>query len=102
MSDGGGPDPDSFSLDRLGRARPGGGATVLERRDGDGDGWRTVGRYPDWVAASRALDDIVAGGGSPADYRLVTEERRGVQRFLLIGSVVLAIILLVSLWQIIR
>ena len=100
MSIGGGPDPDSFSLDRLGRTRPGGGATVLERRDGDG--WSTVGRYPDRVAAARALDDIVADGASPTDYRLVTEERRGVQRFLLIGAVVLAIILLVSLWQIIR
>ena len=95
-----GPDPDSFSLDRVGRARPDGGATVLERRDGNG--WSTVERYPDRVAASRALDDIVAGGASPTDYRLRTEERQGVQRFLLIGSVVLAIILLVSLWQIIR
>ena len=75
MSYGGDPGPDSFSLDRVGRARPGSGAgTVLERRDGDG--WSTVGRYPDRVAAARALDDVVAGGGSPTDYRLVTEERR--------------------------
>jgi hypothetical protein len=101
MSYGGDPGPDSFSLDRVGRARPGNGVgTVLERRDGDG--WNTVDRYPDRVAASRALDVIVAGGGSPTDHRLVTEERRGVQRFLLIGAAVLAIILLVSLWQIIR
>ena len=101
MSYGGDPGPDSFSLDRVGRARPGsGGGTALERRDGDG--WSTVDRYPDGVAAARALDDIVARGGSPTEYRLVTEERRGVQCLLLIGAVVLAIILLVSLWQIIR
>jgi hypothetical protein len=101
MSMGGGtPDPDAFTLDRIGRGTLGrGGGTTLQRRQGDE--WVVVGRYPDRVAASRALDDAIAGGGSPADHRLVTEDRRGVDRLVLVGTVLLAVIVAVSLWLLI-
>jgi hypothetical protein len=100
MSLGGTPDPDAFTLDQVGRGTRGRGpATTLERREGAG--WVTVGRYPDRVAGSQALDAAIADGGSLNDYRLVSEDRRGVQRWLLIGVVVLALVVAVSLWQII-
>ena len=101
MSMGGGtPDPDAFTLDRIGRgARGRGGGTTLQRRQGDE--WVVVRRYPDRVAASRALDDAIAEVASPADHRLVTEGRRGVDRLLLIGAVLLAAIVAVSLWLLI-
>jgi hypothetical protein len=100
MSVGGTPDPDAFTLDQVGRGMRGRGpATTLERRQGEA--WVTVGRYPDRVAASQALDAAIADGGSLNDYRLVSEDRRGVQRWLVIGVVVLAVVVVLSLWQII-
>ncbi len=59
------------------------------------------GRYPDRVAASQALDAAIADRGSLNDYRLVSEDRRGVQRWLMIGVVVLAVVVVLSLWQIV-
>jgi hypothetical protein len=99
MSLGGGPDPDAFTLDEIGRPHGGRPGTTLERRNGET--WTVVGRYPDRATASRAMDQAIADGGPPADYRLGTPENRGTQRLLVIGAIVLAVIVAVSLWQII-
>jgi hypothetical protein len=99
MSLGGGPDPDAFTLDRVGRSTGGRRGATLERRDGDA--WTVAGRYPDRATASRAMDQTIADGGAPTDYRLGTPENRGTRRLLLIGSIVLAVIVAVSLWQLI-
>ncbi len=99
MSLGGGPDPDAFTLDEIGRSHGGRHGTTLERRAGDA--WTVVGRYPDRATASRAMDQAIADGGAAADYQLGTPEQRGTRRLLLIGSIVLAVIVAVSLWQII-
>jgi hypothetical protein len=99
MSIGGGPDPDAFTLDRVGRSSGGRRGTSLERRDGEA--WVAVARYPDRATASRAMDQAIAEGGAPADYRLTTSENRGVRQLLLIGCIVLAVIVAISLWQII-
>jgi hypothetical protein len=99
---GGGPEgPDAFSLDRVGRgARGRGGGTTLERRRGDE--WVAVQRYADPAAASQALDEAVADGGSATEYRLVTDDHRGVRRAVLYGGLALVVVVLVSLWQIIN
>jgi hypothetical protein len=99
MSLGGGPDPDAFTLDRVGRSTGGRRGATLERRDGDA--WTVVGRYPDRATASRAMDQAIADGGAPRDDRLTTPENTGMQRLLLIGAAILAVIVAVSLWQII-
>jgi hypothetical protein len=99
MSLGGGPDPDAFTLDEIGRPHGGRHATTLERRAGEA--WVVVGRYPDRATASRAMDQAIADGGAPADYRLGTPEHRGTRWLLLVGSILLAVIVAVSLWQII-
>ena len=99
MSLGGGPDPDAFTLDEIGRPHGGRHGTTVERRTGGA--WVVVGRYPDRATASRAMDQAIAGGSAPADYRLVTPENTGTRRLLLIGSILLAVIIAVSLWQII-
>jgi hypothetical protein len=101
MSIGGGPEPDAFSLDRVGRGRlfGGRGGIVLERRDGAS--WVAVQRFADRAAASRALDLAVAEGGSPTDYRLTTPENAGAERLLWIGVLTLAPLVLISLWLII-
>lgn len=102
MSSGAGPDPDLFSLDRVGRGRPFGrrAGTALERREGSA--WVTVARYPDRLAASNALDTAIAEGGAPGDYRLITSENTGFQRSILIASSIMAVLVAYSLWQIIR
>ena len=92
--------PDAFTLDRVGRGlRERGPETALERRQGDR--WVELGRYPDRVAATHALDEAIAEGGSPGDFRLVTQDRRGTQRLLLAGVVLLAVVVAFSLWQLI-
>jgi hypothetical protein len=99
MSVGGGPDPDAFTLDEIGRPHGGRRGTTLERRAGEA--WVVVARYADLTSASHALDEAIAVGGSPSDYRLVTPEKMGTRRLVLIGSIALAVIVAVSLWQII-
>ena len=101
MSLGGAPDPDAFTLDRVGRGAGGGRqATTLERREGSV--WREVARYPDRATAAQALDELIARGGSPTDHRLVSPDRTGVQGLLLIGAAILVVTFGVSLWQIYR
>jgi hypothetical protein len=99
MSLGGGPDPDAFTLDEIGRSHGGRHGTTLERRAGEA--WIVVARYADLTSAAHALDEAIAEGGSPTDYRLVTPENAGTQRLLLIGAILLAVVVAVSLWQII-
>ena len=99
MSLGGGPDPDAFTLDEIGRSHGGRHGTTLERRAGEA--WVVVARYADLTSAAHALDEAIAEGGSPTDYRLVTPENTGTRRLILIGAIVLAVIVAVSLWQII-
>jgi len=100
MSFGADPDPDAYTLDRVGRGGlRGRDATTLERRQGET--WVVVARYPDATSAAHALDAAIAEGGSPTDLRLVTRGHPGVHRLLLIGAAVLAVIVAVSLWQII-
>jgi hypothetical protein len=98
MGNGGPEGPDAFSLDRVGRGARG-GSTTLERRRGDE--WVVVQRYVDPAAAAQALDQAVAEGGSATEYRLVTDDHRGVQRAVLFGGLALVVVVLVSLWQII-
>jgi len=93
------PDPDAFTLDAVGRGARGGGSTSLQRREGDA--WVTIGRYADRAEAARALDRAIADGGAPADHRLVTDERRWLTRSMTILPIVLAVIVVYSLWQII-
>ena len=99
MSLGGGPDPDAFTLDEVGRPHRGRHGTTLERRAGGA--WIVVARYADLTNASNALDEAIAEGGSPSDYRLVTPENTGTRRLLLIGAIVMAVIVAVSIWQLI-
>jgi hypothetical protein len=100
MAYGGGPDPDAFTLDRIGRGRlgRGRGGTTLERRSAET--WVAVQRYPDRSTAAHALDEAIAEGGSPTDFRLVTQDNAGVRRLLLIGSIVVGVLVAYSIWQI--
>ena len=102
MSSGAGPDPDFFSLDRVGRGRPFGrrNSTALERREGSA--WVTVAWYPDRLAASNALDIAIADGGAPGDYRLIGSGNAGFQRSILIAVSIMTVLVAYSMWQIIR
>ena len=96
-----GPDPDAFSLDRLGRGRlfGGPGGIMLERRDGDS--WIVLERYADRAAASRALDLMITEGGAPTDYRLMTPENSRARRVLWVAVLILTPLVIISFWLLI-
>ena len=96
-----GPDPDAFSLDRLGRGRLFGGRSgiMLERRDRDS--WIVLERYADRAAASRALDLMIAEGGEPTDYRLTTPENSRARRVLWVAVLILTPFVIISFWLLI-
>jgi hypothetical protein len=96
-----GPDPDAFSLDRLGRGRlfGGRGGIMLERRDGDS--WIVLERYADRAAASRALDLMITEGGAPTDYRLTIPENSRARRLLWVAVLILTPLVLISFWLLI-
>jgi hypothetical protein len=91
---GGGPDPDSFTMMRVGRGRFFGSDTVSILTRHDGDTWVEIGRFGDEVSAGVALDEAVASGAHPDTLRIVTVPtgfQRKLNRFAIAGLLLVMI-----------